>query len=260
MEKKYFDSFLISSANLMAEFGFKLKKKDQYFYQYSDKYLLKVSFATFKKEEVNYRYYIYNDDFDSVYEKIIGFTPSYGLINLLTSMAFLDWPDKGYANIIYFKDSAPWQKNAMTLLQAEKEFERLVTGHMLPWFDCYMKPVNIRNIYRNTPKKYDTKYNINFSPSFRSITGGFFEMFYEDAVLSRLLGDDMRPIQEIYDTHYKEIYTTYWSQNDSSGICQMEKESVKVQFAALPSIIGKIEAVTEKKWAEYRELTGIGII
>ncbi|MDR2038625.1 MAG: hypothetical protein LBQ60_11945 [Bacteroidales bacterium] len=259
MENKFYDSFMMYATNIMSEFGFNFKKKDMTFYQISEKYVFNVIFANTKKESISFRYLINNENFEKLFKDITGFTVGYGLIDLITSMAFLDWPDSDYVGTIYFKDAVPWHTRAITLEQAEYELERLVTGHMLPWFDKYKNLVNIRDIFRNTFEKYDTKRNVNFSPAAGTNPGGAFIMFYEDVILSRLIGDDLRPAQVIYDEYYREAYYKYWSKNDDSGVSLMEQERVKNHFEILPSIIEKIEAITNAQWAEYRILTGIGV-
>ena len=263
----YKTEFIPFAVSLLSEFGFKSDKKLDVAIHTMGNLVLEIRFAGRRGKEVHFSCSVLNEFFAELDFKLTG-SNYWGnaLINILTNHAFPRWDeDLEFSGQIDFEC---WQnKNGLSFEEARKEFERLFLGFILPWFERHKTYEGIRRTHREgalSGKLWDKAWsNTDFTPrdGGQLISGSLFQTFYIDVLISRLIGDDMRPVNDIYEEFYKDGYEKMYSKIDEkTGKARREGRVGKLYFDALPSIIQRIDSVTEKEWEEYRELTGIGII
>lgn len=251
--------FIIS---LIEEFGFKYyKSKDEAIYN-KTKFKFRIG-VTGSEKYVDFSCKILHLDFSEVYEKLTQLPlPFADIIRIIPDHAFPNWKgeqkDEYYGRIYFDKYYMGMKENALSYEDAKKEFERLFTKFILPWFEKHNTFKGIRQTYRSgamSGKAFEKAWhNTQFTPSSSFESGGIFQMFFIDAIISRLLGDDMRPIKEIYNEFYCEGYEKKWSEiDDETGKPYIELDRIKEHFDVLPEIMKRIDSVTELEWEVYRK-------
>jgi hypothetical protein len=256
--KKEFMQYAVS---LLNEFGFNYQKKEEQACSSFGKFKLCVSFSGWKELYVTFNCLVCNEYFAELDKELTG--NDYwrtAVIDILSYEAFPRFGGYKKGDIrgqIDFKH--PTQKNGLELEEACGEFERLLTKFILPWFDRHKTYEGIRKTFRNGAQTGQlwgkAAYNTDFAPrDYGMIAGSFFQTFCVDFLISRLLNDDARTAEALYNDLYRNGYEKKFSRIDEeTGKPVREKEHVKMHFDALPGIIRRLDAVTPEQWEIYRK-------
>ena len=257
------EDFLPFAKDLLEEFGFKLYKTKYSAIQKFNNFEFEMIFGGDGNRSVRFNCLVKHKQFSEIDKELTGSTYwGDALIRLLTSHAFPNRKNKPYDKYygeLFFKQYYGDFHKALTYEQAKNEFERLFTEFLLPWFEKHKTFAGIRHTYRNAPEKFKTWYNTEYTHAeAHTNAGDIFQMFFVDALISRLLGDDMRPVEEIYEELYKDAYEKKWNKIDSeTGKPLKQVERIKRHFDILPRIMENINAVTPTQWEEYRKKVGL---
>jgi len=254
--------FLEYAISLLDEFGFKYKKKNEVAFVKYGKFEICIHFIFDRDRYVWFSCKVKNLSFADLNEELTGsrYWQESVIIDVLTEHAF-SWV-YGYkkGDIRGRIDFKHWLKpDGLELDEACREFERLLIKFILPWFDKNKTYDGIRQTFRNGAKNGKLwkgwKQNTDFTPrDFGEMSGVIFQTFFEDFLISKLLNDDTRTAETIYNDLYRNGYETKFSIIDEkTGKPLKELEHIKHHFDALPGIIQRLDAVTPEQWEIYRK-------
>jgi hypothetical protein len=184
------------------------------------------------------------------------------LIRLDTDHALSDEGGKiaGFTQEIVFSDGYP-ERDRLTDEQVFAEFVRLFTTFMLPWFERNSTLAGIHSSFRSAPVKTKTWNNLLYTHYSSMAPSGEFLMFYIDYMIGRLLNDEPRSAEELYRDEYEKAYLAKYEGEveEKMGIPLLELEEIKKEFDILPTMLSRLDAVTDDQWANYRRQLGVEI-
>lgn len=244
---------------LLEEFGFKFKKfEDAYSGMYTHNgYKYELIICGNRSIDLFYR--VNNSVFEQICFSITGLHLSNDLLYLLSGSAFPGWEEvkdefvgtirfKGYGDL----DNPYYLSDA----DARFEFERLFLKHTLPWFEKNKDIRGVRDTFRSSSNIFGTWHNTLFTGGCSFLPGGFYEVFFRDIIISRLLGDDMRPALEIYKEFYESQYEREWNKKRDGEIA-WSPEKRKRHTDAFLLIVASIDNVSSSQWEKYRSDMGL---